>query len=188
MLYVISIHDRTHFGQSLCVYFLIKRARHFSLLYGSRPNYFFVKCNIDNIDSSCLYRWILNVRPVLISYRQLSGTYRHSKLARLVKGCLLCLDHLESGTQKYVDYKLDSIDYSVDNLVDSLDQEATTYLFSTNEESALVNAILNGMCYEYPNPVFGGVDHVSIPADSKDVVLVGTMCTGVGSQCTFLVN
>nr|GLL30374.1 putative viral coat protein [Ipomoea trifida] len=103
------------------------------------------------------------------------STAGQSKLTRLVKGCLMFLDHLKSGPMQYEGHEIVGIEYNAENLVRALTYEDTAYVFSTNndDDSAEINAILYGMCEQYPHPVFGGCSNVSIPADAKSIKLVG---------------
>jgi hypothetical protein len=102
-----------------------------------------------------------------------NGMSGQNKLTRLVKGCLMYLDLLESGAREYENVLIQSLQYTVKDLVESLDIEDAAYVFSVNEKSSTTSAILFGMCEEYPNPTFGGCQHIKIPADGKNIYLVG---------------
>lgn len=98
-----------------------------------------------------------------------------SKLSRLVKGCLLYLDHLEKGPTKYHGYGTIRFGYNVTSLVETLEYEDSAYVFTSNDGSwsNSTNAILYGMCESYPHPNFGGCAHITIPADATNLFLVG---------------
>lgn len=101
-----------------------------------------------------------------------TGTYGQSKIARLVKGCMLYLDFKEKGPRTYESFSLKGMEYRVKDLVKTLDYEDTAYVFNSNDGSNTASAILYSMCQEYPHPVFGGVAHVTIPADASSILLV----------------
>lgn len=46
-------------------------------------------------------------------------------------------------------------------------------VFTKYQDDPACNLILYAMCQQYPSPLFGGVDHVKIPADGDAIYLVG---------------
>lgn len=103
----------------------------------------------------------------------LSGASGQCKLTRMVKGCLIYLDHLESGTKTYARADLQTINYKAKELLSAMSFRNTAYVYTKQEDDPACNLILYAMCQQYPGPLFGGVDHVKIPADGDDIYLVG---------------
>ncbi|CAH9124393.1 unnamed protein product [Cuscuta epithymum] len=101
------------------------------------------------------------------------GLIGQSKVTRLVKGCLMYLERLEKGPAEFKAYRPNTLRYTVEDLLPTMDYGETAYVFTTNESGVSSNAILYGMCEEYPHPNFGGYEHISIPADGKTIYLVG---------------
>ena len=95
------------------------------------------------------------------------------KLTRMVKGCLIYLDHLESGTKTYATANIQTIDYKVKELLTAMSFRNTAYVFTKYQDDPACNLILYAMCQQYLSPLFGGVDHVKIPADGDAIYLVG---------------
>ncbi|CAA7031226.1 unnamed protein product [Microthlaspi erraticum] len=128
------------------------------------------------VDMTCIY-----TRNVTRSdaYRLValfrSGAYVQCKLTRLVKGCLIYLDHLESGKKTYARADLQTLDYKVKDLLAAMSfRSNTAYVYAKHEEDPAYSLILYAMCQQYPSPLFGGVDHVKIPADGDVIYLVGS--------------
>ena len=100
------------------------------------------------------------------------GSAGQNKITRLVKGCLIYLDRLESGGARFPDMAYQGIPYTVDALYDRLGEANISYVYSTMPENETYNHFLYAMCEQYPHPRLGGVSHVKIPADGKHVYLV----------------
>ena len=108
-----------------------------------------------------------------------TGSMGQNKLTRLVKGCLLYLDRLEFGTITLRSVMPSSIRYNVDSLVATLQMKNTAFVYSRYERSKSYNVIVYAMCQQYPSPLLGGVEHVSVPADGEHVLLVSKLPQGV---------
>ncbi|KAK7405502.1 hypothetical protein VNO78_06861 [Psophocarpus tetragonolobus] len=156
----------------------IEDAGHFGVIDSSELS-FVVQWQKSDVSVSCAASKMRDVHVYgpekiasLLRVYQYGSCGQH-KLTRLVKGCLLFLDHLESGPKVYKNSSVNSLEYSLDGLVETLACEDPAYIFAMDEECSTTNAILCSMCEEYSNPTFGGVQHVSISADAKNLFLVG---------------
>ncbi|KAL0866942.1 hypothetical protein Bca101_046060 [Brassica carinata] len=69
--------------------------------------------------------------------------------------------------------EIPTIDYNVKDLLKTLHFTYTAYVHTMRELDSAYNLILYGMCQQYPSPLFGGVEHVKIPADGDAIYLVG---------------
>ena len=94
-------------------------------------------------------------------------------LNHFVKNKFQHLDYLESGTKTYATANIQTIDYKVKELLTAMSFRNTAYVYTKQEDDPACNLILYAMCQQYPSPLFGGVDHVKIPADGDDIYLVG---------------
>ncbi|KAL0668500.1 hypothetical protein Bca4012_031204 [Brassica carinata] len=93
-------------------------------------------------------------------------------LNHFVKNKFQHLDYLESGTKTYATANIQTIDYKVKELLTAMSFRNTAYVYTKQEDDPACNLILYAMCQQYPSPLFGGVDHVKIPADGDDIYLV----------------
>lgn len=104
-----------------------------------------------------------------------------NKLTRLVKGCLMFLDHLEKGSQKYEMKSMSTLKYEVADIVTTVADGELAYVYCDQDGNNVVNWVLYSMCEEYPHPIIGGCDHIKIPADGKQVVMVGRAPRTIGA-------
>ncbi|CAN8255073.1 unnamed protein product [Cochlearia groenlandica] len=121
---------------------------------------------------ACYYTGGGHIKDVYIP-NDLRKVLNEGKLSRLVKGCLIYLDHLESGPKTYLKADINTLEYNVKNLTRAMYFKETAYVSTKHELEPAYNMILYAMCQECPSPLFGGVDHVKIPDDGKVIYLVG---------------
>ena len=111
--------------------------------------------------------------PLLLKVFQ-CGAGGQNKLTRLVKGCLMYLDRLEHGPMTVAHAELSTLQYNVESLIGTLEMENTAFVYTKHDLSPSHNLILFSMCQAYPSVYLGGADHVSVPADGRYIVLVGS--------------
>lgn len=98
----------------------------------------------------------------------------HQKFTRLVKGCLLYMDLLLHGAQRYDDMVPDTIRYNPQDVLNSFRRSNTSYSFCSKPESLPYTIVLGLMGMEYPFPSGRLMcrGSVKVPADADRHVVV----------------